>query len=284
MNLMRKISKRIHPVSLIKYDIRKNRNGFRKEKQAKKHGDPIECDSIDHIHIYQTLRCNLKCSFCINRLAVEKIFNYQEEPFSEWSDLINRLHGVRELYFNGGEHFILHGFGDFINSLDGFNIRIFTNFPKQGAEEFKKLDAKRNNIVLLISYHPHTGEPVANFVKRCNESIPKGILWNPHIIRANGVSTRMYADAFNRFGIYPTSEELVLPFMNDANIKKVLCKTNEWILAPDMRLYKCMIHMLQGLDNGNYNYENGFKSSLINCDFYPRCSGCNAYNEIMNSL
>lgn len=281
LKLKQKISKRIHPWPLIKYNFRKDRAGYRKKIIAQKYGEPIDCCQADHIHTYMTLRCNMSCSFCINRIAVDKIYKYEEKPLTEWTKLYNRFYNVRELYFNGGEHFILKGFGDFINSLEGFNIRLFTNFPESGMDEFKKLDSKRNNIILLISYHPHDAEPVANFMKRARQAIPKGILWNPHIIAAPGVSTRMYADAFHRYGVYPTREELVLPLVKKASESTVLCKTNEFNFAPDMRLFNCLIHLLQG-NGGTWDYK--FNSTVVSCNFWPRCTGCNAYNEILDMM
>ena len=126
--LRRRILKRVYPIPLAKYEIKKGLKGYRKKSTAQKYGKPLDCRGADHYHIYMTLRCRLKCEFCINRLLTnDQLPDYTERDWTEWAGFLNRLYNIRELYFNGGEHFIFPGFVDLINSLDGYNIIIFSN-------------------------------------------------------------------------------------------------------------------------------------------------------------
>ncbi len=286
-DLKKKISKRIHPWPLILYDLRRSWRGFRTYLTAAQHGEPIDCHGADHIHIYMTLRCPMGCDHCINHRLLNMntaAFNqyarsWQEKPWQEWRDFLNRLCWIRELYFNGGEHFIVEGFGDLINSLDKFNINIFSNLSILGQGELVKLQKGNNNIIIKSSYHPLNDDPINLYMERVS-FIPKGILWNPHLIRWPGVSVKMYQEKFARCGITATSDDDVY----DTNQQKrpprrVLCRTNEHNIGPDMKMYRCLLHMLRGMRGENIDTYS-FSHEWIECNYFPWCHTHTAYNEI----
>jgi len=278
-SLKNKIAKRISPIPLMFYELRKDFKGFRSKRTARKHGEPIDMHGADHLHIYMTLVCNLNCYFCINKILVDSPVKYGSYQLSAWVDFLNRLHGIRELYFNGGEHFLIKGFSDVINSLDNFNVLIFTNLPEKGLDEISKLKKHNNNIILKMSYHPLNDVPINQYIKR-TKIIPKGILWNPHIIRAEGVSTGMYLDRFRREGILATSDELVYNiYMKHRLARRVLCRTNEHIIGPDMKMYRCLVHLLNG-KNAEEIDDYSFMHEYIECNYFPKCNTCSAYNDI----
>jgi hypothetical protein len=278
-NLKHKISKRIHPYPNIKYDIKRSIKGFRKKKTAEKYGTSIDCNGISHLHNYLSLICNLKCEYCINKQIVDKYPKFEKHSPDEFVNYLNRLYNLKELYFNGGEHFIIDGFADVINKLDGFNILIFSNLPKQGMDNIKKLKQNTNNIFLDISYHPLQDDPVNVFVERLRE-IPKEINWNIHIIKDPKISSTLYLDAFRRYGIYGVSLECIYnPDMKLEKTKTVLCDTKEHILGPDMKIHKCLMKLLyghEGISVENYKFD----SFKIECDLYPRCKIDCSYQEI----
>ena len=243
INIKRKILKRIHPIDLIKYEIRKNRKGSRSRKTAAKYGPPIDCMGSDHLHIYMTLRCRFNCHFCINRILTgQPVPKFEEHPFTEWLNFLNRLYNIRELYFNGGEHFMFKDFDFLINGLDNFNIIIFSNLPPQGMDMVRVLRKNNNNIIIKSSYHPLQEGAVNIFVEKAKQ-VPADILHVPHIIKTPGVSFGMYKDQFLRCGIHVGSDELVYDVSQRSREgRPVWCKTNEHQIGPDMRFYKCLVH------------------------------------------
>jgi hypothetical protein len=227
------------------------------------------------------------CDHCINKLLLnmdqaafqQYARSWNERPWQEWSRFLNRLWNIKELYFNGGEHFTFHGFGDLINSLDGFNINIFSNLSELGLVEIRKLQKNNNNIIIKSSYHPLKDGEVNQYLERARE-IPKGILWVPHIIRWPGVSVKMYKDAFSRWGVILTDDDHVYDrTMQERSTFKVYCRTNEHNIGPDMQMYRCLVHLLRRT-NGVPIDDYSFKHWEIICHDYPWCKTSTAYNEI----
>ncbi len=281
INLKDKIQKRISPVPLMQYEIRKMMKGSRKFKTANKYGRPIDFHGGDHLHIYATLRCCLDCYFCINKLVspTGKPLKFIEHSIDEWSEFLNRLWNIKELYFNGGEHFLLPWFADLINSLDGFNILIFSNLPRTAIKQFESLRKGTNNIIIKSSFHPLNDEPLNLYVERCQHINPE-ILWTPHVIGAEGISTTMYLDGFRRYGIYATGEMLVYnKAQAERQTQQVECRTMEHQIGPNMKMYRCLVHMLKA-ENGSDIDDYSFMHDWIKCNYYPRCNTCSAYNQI----
>lgn len=280
-NIKAKISKRLHPVENIKYDLLKNLRGMRPRRTAEKYGDPIDCHGASHVHNYWTLACNLKCRYCINHQIVErdKYPRFDRVDPMLFAEKVNRLWNLRELYFNGGEHFILRGFVEALNWLDGFNILLFTNLPAAGMDQITRLRNGTNNIFLDISYHPMQDDPVNLFVERLR-AIPKGINWNIHIVKDPEISAYLYIDAFQRHGIYGVQVDCIFnPLLKHDPIKMVRCKSNEHLICPDLRVRRCLLHLLYGLkgeDFESYSWSHEYKE----CGFYPRCKIDCSYNEV----
>ena len=282
-NLMHKITKRLHPWPLIQYDLRKNRRGFKKNAQGYgSSGNDIDCHKADHVHVYLTLKCNFNCSFCINNLVAKRgeIFPYQDvKDWTLWVDALNRLKNLKELYFNGGEHLLLPYFPDVINNLRGFNINIFSNLPRRGLDNLRRLQKNNNNIILRTSYHPLSDEPLNMFVDRY-EQIPKDILSSVIIIKDSGISTEMYIDGFSRYGIHATAADLVCPGLDTSKTKNVMCNSMEHVIGPNMKVYRCAYNLVNNLDGIPFD-EYEFKLKELPCNNYPKCFSCSsAYAKI----
>lgn len=285
MSLLKKfVTKRIGAPNLAIYALQRQLRGFRKKQTALKHsvGEYVfDCNYADHIHCYLSLRCRFKCKFCINRhLADDKLpWANNITSIALWSDLLNRLYNVRELLFNGGEHFLIDGFSDLINSLDGFSITVFTNLPPQGMDEFKNLkNNRKSNLIIKCSYHPQQEGPIGPFIERYQQ-IPKRILKHVHIIKAPGVSTEMYIDRFRRCGIFATANDLVMLLNKDKPRRTITCRPNEHIVGPDMKIHRCVVRMIKGAPGEDIN-DYDFNHNYIECNYYPFCEGTTAYNDV----
>ncbi len=286
-SLKRFILKHVGDPNLVKYAAERDRRGFRKIKNAliarlvgRRIDVPVDCKRADHVHVYLSFACNNKCEFCINRIAnggVTPVFALQ--PLEHWQMVLNSFYNLRELVFNGGEHFLIPWFGDLLNSLEYFNITAFTSLPAQGMEQVKRLVPGTNNLILKISYHPKEDPAINLFIERLRQ-IPKGVKWHVHVIRADGISTEMYLDRFRREGIIATANELVFdPEMLKRDTRLVWCDTHEHIIGPDLQMYRCLIYLLLkkfGTPISEYTWGD----FLNRCYYWPRCSTCNAYNDV----
>lgn len=266
LNLKHKITKRLHPLPLIKYDLRKNWRGFRKQ------GD-IDCHMADHVHVYMTLKCQNSCRFCINNMLSEsgKPVTYREvkDP-DKWLWWLNRLQNTRELYFNGGEHFNLPYFPEVINNLRGFNLNVFTNLPRKGLPGIRRLQKNNNNLILRCSFHPLSDEPINMFVDRYRQ-IPEGVLSSVIIIRDYGIGGEVYISGFDKYGIHATSADLVEPDISGMESHgKVMCNSMEHIIGPDLRVFRCVYKLVHGIEGVPIrDYEFNFRVEA--CGLYPKC-------------
>lgn len=285
MNLSLKISRRIHPVAKIMFNLHGKLMPRRPKWLAYFDGPPINAKG-DHLHIYLTLRCNFKCYFCINRQYTTKPHHGGfEVDGNRWLAYLNRLYNIHQIYLQGGEPFLHKDIVQIINGLAGFNICIYTNLPHSEMDKIKQIKPGLNNIILLISYHPLEDKRAVNqFVDDFNQ-IPRGIKKHVHMIEIPEVSYKLYARAFRRLGVHLERQDVSLPTEHNPikkdHFKTVLCKSNMEVIGPDMRLYRCLGLMLTQPDNYLNLYDYDFETAGFEpCDFYGLCGQCSTAKEI----
>jgi hypothetical protein len=195
-----------------------------------------------------------------------------------WTFWLNSLCGLKEIYFNGGEHLNLPYFARVFNSLRDFNINMFTNLPRKNLLQLMKLQKNNNNVILKCSFHPQQDESLNMFVDR-TKKIPKEINWSVVVIKASGISGRMYLDGFRKYGIYAQAEELVFP-EHQIKTKTVICDSREHIIGPNLKVYRCLYNLVNDINGISINrYEFKFKEK--ECYNYPKCFACSsAYAHI----
>lgn len=286
MNIQLKISRRIHPVPKILFNLHGKLMPKRPRWLAKRHGDPINAKG-DHLHIYLTLRCNFQCYFCINRQYCEKPHDgWSEADGTRWLMYLNRLYNIHQLYIQGGEPLLHRDIVRIINGLNGFNLCIYTNLPHARMDKIKQIRAGSNNVIMLISYHPLQDSRSVNQFVDDFKQIPRGIKKHVHLIETPEVSYKLYARAFRRYGVFLERQDVSMltehnPIAKD-RFRSVWCNSNMEVVSPDMRVYRCLGLMLRHIDDytrhlADYDFENaGFES----CDYYGLCGQCSTAKEI----
>lgn len=291
LSVKNKISRRIHPVPYLLYNWEAKLKGHRSRRRAQKHGEPVEV-LTDHVHCYITLSCNFKCYFCVNRLYTEVMPNFTCARAEKWLYLINRLYGLHEIYLQGGEPSLHPDFVEIVNGLDGYNVCVFTNLPKETIHKFKQLRKNNNNIILKISYHPYTThegvqpeESVNLFVRRLRQ-IPKGIKWQVHLIDITEVSFSLYARAFRRYNVVIHREDFSYePQLRNFDMSAgshVYCRSNMEVISPDMRIYPCLGLMMKKVQESSVPAMSvkSIKPVFRPCNYYGLCGQCSTAKEI----
>ena len=285
MSLKLKISRRIHPVDKMLFHLHCKLRGARKYETACKYANDSQCidaSGDSSLHLYLTLRCNLKCYFCVNKqYGLTPAF--KESWGVDWLQYLNRIYNIKQLHIQGGEPMLHKDFFYIVNGLDDYNVCIFTNLPHKYIDEVSKMKVNNNNIILLISYHPLNDErPVNQFVDDLRR-IPKGIKWAVHLIDIPEVSYKLYARAFRKYDIFLerqdvslTTEHYNIPV---TGFKSVYCKSNMATVAPDMSLYRCVGLMLRRTDPVSV-YDYNFNPDFEICNFYGLCGQCTTAKEI----
>jgi organic radical activating enzyme len=281
-----KISRWVHPVPKILFNLHGKLMPKRPKRIAKKYGQPINAKG-DHLHIYLTLRCNFKCYFCVNRQYADRPHKgWIETNGATWLSYLNRLYDLHQLYLQGGEPFLHSDIVEIINGLDGFNVCIYTNLPHSQMDKIRQIRPGSNNIIMLISYHPLQDKRAVNEFVDDFRQIPAGILKHVHLIETPEVSYKLYARAFRRYNVFLERQDVSLATEHNVipkdKFQQVWCNSNMEVVSPDMRVYRCLGLMLRHCDDytkhlADYNFEQaGFKP----CDYYGLCGQCATAKEI----
>ena len=97
-------------------------------------GEPTKMkvpNNYKYIAVFLTMRCQLNCSFCLNKLDNEK-FNrnkFKEISGKEWVEALNKLDSEIPISISGGEPMVHKDLIYIINNLkSSLNIDLLTNF------------------------------------------------------------------------------------------------------------------------------------------------------------
>jgi organic radical activating enzyme len=242
------------------------------------------------IIIYPTLRCNLKCVYCVNEYDPKNnhIHEYNEISGHEWLKIIKKTN-CEEIIITGGEPTLYKDLFEIINHFDSkIIIKIYTNFLFN-ADLFK--NKLTRNVILLGSYHPSrfSIESTLKTIKTLTED--HRISGHIHII--NSVENRTFIQESVRLlskfdGIdgwtvsLDPDQRLEEHTLHPDTPQKVICRGRWGIIAPDGVRYPCVAGMvsrrwqLEDLKTADFS---GFKHSVI-CNNWGNCAPCDGLGRI----
>jgi len=264
--------------------------------------------SYKYIAVFPTMRCNLNCSFCLN--AFDKRFNrtgFKEISGQEWVDGLNRIESSNEVpvTLSGGEPFLHSDFIYIINNLKpSLNIDILTNlhWGDEGIRRFiNQVDPariKRNSpyASIRVSYHPEQMGDGAKLVENVKKLQDAGFsigIWavmypapqqltaiNQMQFRCRelGIDFRLKdhtgeykGEMYGDYSKFPNS-----CFQSEENLKKCLCKTKDFIIGPDGKIYKCHRDLfVEEFPIGSIlDPEFELKDKYRECSKYGQCHPC----------
>ncbi len=271
---------------------------------------PIKINpTCEYISAFLTMRCNLNCSFCLNRLnnSINRS-GFKEISGEEWVNALNRIESRKDLpiTFSGGEPFLHNDFIYIINNLKPeLNIDILTNlYPnslahKNRLEKFlnevnpERIKRKSPYASIRVSYHPEQmeAEVLIDSVKKFKEKGFSIGIWSvlypsPEQLSAinqmqfrcrdAGIDFRLkeFTGDFNGtlYGDYSKYPNSVL----QKETKKCLCKTAELLIGPNADVYKCHRDLyatefpLGNISNPEFQTENIFRE----CYKFGQCHPC----------
>lgn len=228
--------------------------------------------SYKYISGFLTLRCNLKCPYCINKFDPTFRREQVEELSGEkWVEGLNRLEIPNSLpvTFTGGEPSLHEDFVFIINNLrPDIPIDILTNlmWSQQKMEEFLakvnperlKRDAKYPSI--RVSYHP-TQQDIQELVRRAKIFQDAGfsigiysvlfpspetlsaIYQAQFVCRNAGIDFRLK----DFMGTYDGKEYGTYAYKNlRSQHARVLCKTSELLISPIGQIHRCHADLYAG--------------------------------------
>jgi sulfatase maturation enzyme AslB (radical SAM superfamily) len=215
---------------------------------------------INYIELYSTLRCNLNCSYCINKVgSFKKITNeLSAQEFLSWINSTN--FGDIPLTLGGGEPTIRKDFYELVNGIKPeVKIDLLTNLHFDIQEFIDKVDTNKFSHVgdgaykaIRVSYHPTQMDPVdlvdkVSFLQDAGFSIgifgishPENIGYNvqmSEISRKKGVFffIKEFLGIYNEhlFGFYKYLGSL------SGEKEHAICRTSELLIGPTGDVFKC---------------------------------------------
>jgi len=253
-------------------------------------------ERYNYVEAYLTFRCNLNCSYCINKY--DSLDKRKELTGDEWIKIFNNIDlGNVSLTLGGGEPTLHKDFYKIVHEVGKEkNIDLLTN-GQFNIDEFvrniKPTDFTQSPILfyhpIRISYHTESADKV-DLIERVKELRKSDFnaaifgLTHPHYINdnmamsfhCNKAGIPFYLKDFlgkvegKLFGFYKYPEGL------DGIEKNVECRTRELLIAPDGNVFGCHRdlyhneHNIGNLLDEDFTIEDKFRP----CSNYGTCNPC----------
>lgn len=257
-------------------------------------------ESYNYIGVFLTLRCNLKCDYCINAFNGEKKYTH-EMTAREWVEGLRRMRIKKDvpITLQGGEPTLHKDFYIIANAIKqcGYNVDLMTNAM---FNEYEFVENIHTNIFkreapyasIRVSYHPSQqdysilqhkvlfmqsyGYSIGIWsVLHPSVDIQHAILFAKEQAEARGIDfrTKEFLGVWNgkKYGKYKYSSAI-----KGHTKRKVQCKTTELLIGPDGSIYRCHADLYAGRTPIGHILDENFQVEDVYrpCDRYGECNPC----------
>ena len=251
-------------------------------------------ERYNYIAAFLTLRCNLKCPYCINKHST--LSERKELDADSWIKILNSLDVPDSLNITleGGEPTLLEGFFDILNGIKK-PVDMLTNLEFDIDDFIKKIDPRFFSIgkkigykSIRVSYHYQDQvELLSKAVKLQNEGFNIGVFSvnSPDKVYKNMEMaercrkaqmyfyTKDFLGVFNDqlYGYYKYPDSVTAPSTKDVN-----CRIKELLIAPDGNCFRCHRDLYANESTiGNITEKNFIIEDIFReCSNYGNCSPC----------
>jgi hypothetical protein len=262
----------------------------------------IETDNVTYIGAFLTFACQFKCPYCVNRYG-----EFKPRKAMNWQDWVDGLARIRTrddlpITLQGGEPTLLPWFEEMIRTLWilGKKMDILTNFQvdyNKWKEEIPSGCFLRPSKYpsIRVSYHPGQSSflGLASRVYRASRSGYSIGIWavdHPShyhevrilrkICRMIGIDFRFkeflgwYEGVFYGEYAYPKA-------VGQITTKRVTCKSNEILIAPDGYIHRCHADLYAGRDAIGHILDpiSPKIGEWRACSHYGQCNSCDIKNK-----
>jgi hypothetical protein len=232
------------------------------------------------VHMYPTLRCNGKCSYCSNIAPGTKgICQYQERLPGHWIKLMRQLEGW-DMYFTGGEIFLFQGVTEILENIPKF-AKVYTNATLFTDTILGKIDPE--TIFFRCSYHPKIG-PIEQFIDRLEVLKKRDIPFQVFMV---DVPEDKAVD--NKIRFRDSGFEIGIDYDQRRHTHKrgrVKCSIPTVFVGPDGTVFHCVSKMVRnkdGMGNAFDGYEIKESESVI-CDEPGACNPCDMASALQENV
>jgi len=216
----------------------------------------------NYIGILITLRCNFKCSYCLNWRI-----NKKEKDVDFWLKAIDRIETDLPITLSGGEPSIHKAFFPLLINLNKkFDLLTNLSFDIDYFIKNVSVDRFQNNksyAPIRASFHPGFSEKI-DIIQRVKKLIDAGFRVGLYV-----VETDDNKESINELKKIDWLDLQVKPYLkHETKIetnKEKRCAISELLVGPDGMIYKCHRDLYKGeypigdlleTDDINYSYRN----------------------------
>lgn len=231
-------------------------------------------DNYNYIGLFLTMRCNYKCSYCINWKLP-----YEEMPGEFWIKNLNRLNTDLSITFGGGEPTLHKDFYSIINKLQ-HKAELLTNLSFNVEEFISRLSPldfnnDRSFAPIRVSYHAKSMD-MSITLQKLNYLVDKGFKVGLYCVDID--ENREAIEILNKINNIKFETKPLL----DNTIKEevvqnshILCKTKELLLAPDGNIFRCHRDLYKKENKlGNISSIKKINTGFSICNNYKECHPC----------
>ncbi|MDY7000177.1 MAG: radical SAM protein [Thermodesulfobacteriota bacterium] len=235
-----------------------------------------------HLRIYPTLRCNLRCPYCVNEQMGATFKKYQLAPPEKWAEAINRE--KRHVVFTGGEPFLYPNLDRLANFIDPeLRVRIYTNLCLGVLETLRKI---KRRVHFFVSWHPRKGAEKDTFLANLNYILDAPHMTaDIHVIDAEETRELLAEDLkyFRSKGIDPNVDSDQRTFEGSGRAEPVTayCRRRIYLIAPDGTRYQCVSRLMRRVRPMENFFETplGPEANVDICGEFGNCAPCDSLGE-----
>jgi MoaA/NifB/PqqE/SkfB family radical SAM enzyme len=247
----------------------------------------------NYFGIFLTLRCNLNCSYCINKL--DKFTTRAELTTDQWIEYLNRLELNEDqvLTLEGGEPSLHPGFYDIVENVN-HKIDILTNLSFDIDEFTKRIsstkfnrDRKESYKSIRVSYHKQNQDALLGKAAKLQDAGFSVGLFSVNLPEKTEDNMEMAEKARQQKVYYFIKDFLGYKYdrlfgyyqypnaLSGVN-KEVECRIKELLISPNGDVHRCHRDLYADEGSvGNITQDNfEIKDIFRRCPNYGSCSPC----------
>lgn len=240
--------------------------------------------AYNYIGIFLTLRCNLNCSYCLNRQG--RFVMPTEMTGADWITGLSRIETREDLpiTLQGGEPTIHKDFYDIASSLNEKRLDLLTNgkFNRQifmGRIYYDIFKRKAPYASIRFSYHKDLNEEhlMDKIGIMQSEGYSVGVWGLDHVdntemknfCKANNVDFRIKQFLDKEHGTYKYPDAI------NGELKTVMCKPSELLINPSGKIYRCHADLYAERNHIGHILDDEINfPDYLACDYYGECNPC----------
>jgi molybdenum cofactor biosynthesis enzyme MoaA len=191
---------------------------------------------FNYIGILITLRCNFKCSYCLNWKM-----NKEEKDVDFWLNAIDRIETDLPITLSGGEPSIHKAFFPLLINLNKkFDVLTNLTFDVNYFIENVPVDRFQNDkgyAPIRVSYHPGFSEKI-NVIEKIRKLMDAGHRVGLYVVETD--DNKPVIDSLKKIDWLDVQVKPYLKHeMKIEEEKKCRCSISELLVGPDGNVYKC---------------------------------------------